>query len=176
MCPTMLDFLRCLISHCLTPGTQFSSQPFFSAFFFSGVTLWCLSIFMCTSLCMEQPSSPSTQMHTIQTNSTCLSGDPSETIQFGLGIFPCILITLCAFPIVPLLHSVIIACLLLCLLHLQIMSNCVYNTPGGSVVKNLPANARDSGLISGSGRYSGVGNVATHSSILARVIPWKGEP
>ena len=30
--------------------------------------------------------------------------------------------------------------------------------PGGTVVKNLPANARDTGLIPGSGRYPGVGN------------------
>ena len=131
---------------------------------------------MCISLCMEQFSTPSTQMHTIQTNSTCPSGDPSESIQFGLGVFPCILITLCAFPIVALLHSIIIACLLLCFLHLQIMSNCIYNIPGGSVVKNLPASAGDSGLIPGSGRYSGGGNVATSSSILARVIPWTEEP
>ena len=30
--------------------------------------------------------------------------------------------------------------------------------PGGSVVKNLPANARDAGLIPGSGRPPGEGN------------------
>ena len=33
--------------------------------------------------------------------------------------------------------------------------------PGGAVVKNLPANAgdtRDTGAITGSGRYTGVGN------------------
>ena len=30
--------------------------------------------------------------------------------------------------------------------------------PGGSVVKNLPADAGDSGLIPGSGRSPGVGN------------------
>ena len=30
--------------------------------------------------------------------------------------------------------------------------------PGGSAVKNPPANARDVGLISGSGRSPGVGN------------------
>ena len=135
MCPTMLDFLRYLTSHCLTPGTQFFSRPFLQLFFRASHSLWCLSIFMCISLCMEQFSTPSTQMHTIQTNSTCPSGDPSETIQFGLGVFPRILITLCAVPIVALLHSVIIACLLLCFLHLPIMSNCIYNIPGGSVVK-----------------------------------------
>ena len=135
MCPTILDFLRYLMSHCLTPGTQFFSRPFLQLFFRASRSLWCLSIFMCISLCMEQFSTPSTQMHTIQTNSTCPSGDPSETIQFGLGVFPRILITLCAVPIVALLHSVIIACLLLCFLHLPIMSNCIYNIPGGSVVK-----------------------------------------
>ena len=30
--------------------------------------------------------------------------------------------------------------------------------PGGTVVKNVPANAEDAGLISGSGRSPGVGN------------------
>ena len=30
--------------------------------------------------------------------------------------------------------------------------------PGGSVIKNLPANARDTGSISGSGRSLGEGN------------------
>ena len=30
--------------------------------------------------------------------------------------------------------------------------------PGGSVVKNLPANARDMGLIPGLGRFPGEGN------------------
>ena len=30
--------------------------------------------------------------------------------------------------------------------------------PGGSVVKNLPANAGDTGLVPGSGRSPGVGN------------------
>jgi len=30
--------------------------------------------------------------------------------------------------------------------------------PGGAVVKNLPANVGDTGLISGSGRYLGGGN------------------
>ena len=37
---------------------------------------------------------------------------------------------------------------------------------GGSVVKNLPANAGDMGLIPGSGRSPGEGN-GTHSNILA---------
>ena len=47
--------------------------------------------------------------------------------------------------------------------------------PGGSVVKNLPVNAGDAGLIPGSGRARGEGN-ATHSSILDWEIPWTEEP
>ena len=47
--------------------------------------------------------------------------------------------------------------------------------PGGSVVKNLPANAGEAGLIPGLGRSPGEGN-ATHSSILAWEIPWTEEP
>ena len=46
--------------------------------------------------------------------------------------------------------------------------------PGGSVIKNLPANAGDMGdaaLIPSSGRSSGEGNII-HSSILAWRIPW----
>ena len=35
---------------------------------------------------------------------------------------------------------------------------CVQGIPGGSVVKNLPANAGDKGLIPGSGRSPGEGN------------------
>ena len=42
--------------------------------------------------------------------------------------------------------------------------------PGGSVVKNLPASAGDTGSIPGSGRRSGEGN-GSHSSILAWEIP-----
>ena len=30
--------------------------------------------------------------------------------------------------------------------------------PGGTVVKNLPANAREAGSIPGSGRFPGIGN------------------
>ena len=48
--------------------------------------------------------------------------------------------------------------------------------PGGSVVKNSPANAGDVGLISGSGRSPGVGNGNPLSSILAWMIPWTEEP
>ena len=47
--------------------------------------------------------------------------------------------------------------------------------PGGSVVKNLPANAGDKGLIPGTGRSPGEGNGA-HSSILAWKIPQTEEP
>ena len=59
--------------------------------------------------------------------------------------------------------------------------NCVYVCvggwcfPGGSVVKNLPANAKDTGLIPGS-ETSLEKSMATHSSILAWEIPWTGEP
>ena len=44
--------------------------------------------------------------------------------------------------------------------------------PGGSGVKNLPANA---GAIPGSGRSPGEGN-DNHSSILLGRIPWTEEP
>ena len=50
--------------------------------------------------------------------------------------------------------------------------------PGGSVVKNLPANtsdARDMGLILGSEDPLGE-EMATHFSILAWRIPWTQEP
>ena len=45
--------------------------------------------------------------------------------------------------------------------------------PGGSVVKNLPANARDNrmGLILGSGRSPGEGN-GYPLQVLAWEIPW----
>ena len=45
-------------------------------------------------------------------------------------------------------------------------------------MKNLPANAGDLGLISGSVRSPGIGNdkMATHSSILAWEIPGTEEP
>ena len=49
--------------------------------------------------------------------------------------------------------------------------------PGGSVVKNLPANAGDSGdifSIPGPERSPVIGN-GTHSSILAWEIPWTEE-
>ena len=43
------------------------------------------------------------------------------------------------------------------------------------MVKNPPVNARDSGLIPGSGRCLGGGN-SNHSSILAWEIPWTEDP
>ena len=46
--------------------------------------------------------------------------------------------------------------------------------PGGSVVKNPPANGGDEGSIPRSGRSPGEGN-ATHSSILAWRSPWTEE-
>ena len=48
------------------------------------------------------------------------------------------------------------------------------DTPG-SVVKNPPANAKDTGSIPGSGRHREK-EMATHSSILAWEIPWTKEP
>ena len=47
--------------------------------------------------------------------------------------------------------------------------------PGGSAVKNLPANAGDMGSIPGSGR-SPVEENGNQSSILAWEIPWTEEP
>ena len=47
--------------------------------------------------------------------------------------------------------------------------------PSGSVVKNLPINAGDLGLIPGLGRSPGE-EMATHSSVLAWEIPWTEEP
>ena len=47
-------------------------------------------------------------------------------------------------------------------MHIHIMKS----FPGGSGVKNLPANTGDVGSIPSSGRIPGGGN-ATHSSILA---------
>ena len=47
--------------------------------------------------------------------------------------------------------------------------------PGGSNGKELACNVGDLSSIPGSGRSLGVG-MATHSSILARSIPWNKEP
>ena len=50
---------------------------------------------------------------------------------------------------------------------------CIWDFPGGSVVRNLPANAGDAGLIPGSGMEK---EITTHSSILPWKIPWTEEP
>ena len=47
--------------------------------------------------------------------------------------------------------------------------------PGGSVVKNLPANAGDMGLVPGLGDPL-EGEMVIHASILIRKIPWADEP
>ena len=47
--------------------------------------------------------------------------------------------------------------------------------PGGSVVKNPPANAGDTGSIPGSGRPLAK-ETAAHSRILAWRVPWTEEP
>ena len=67
-----------------------------------------------------------------------------------------------------------------CFGEMQILSNKLIITsrlgfPGGSVVKNLPANAEDAGLIPGTGR-SLRGGMSPHSSILACAIPWAEDP
>ena len=49
------------------------------------------------------------------------------------------------------------------------------NIPGGSDGKESAYNIGDLGLILGLGR-SLKNEMATHSSILARKIPWTGEP
>ena len=48
--------------------------------------------------------------------------------------------------------------------------------PGGSVVKNPPANAGDTGSILGPEENSLEKKMATHSIILAWEIPWTEEP
>ena len=57
-------------------------------------------------------------------------------------------------------------------------TNVLQGFPGDAVVKNLPANAGDTGdegLIPGS-EDSRKKEMATHSSILAWKIPWTEEP
>ena len=56
-------------------------------------------------------------------------------------------------------------CLLLYLFNL-LSSKCILGFPGDSMVKNLPANARDVGLIPWLGKSPGE-EMETHSSILA---------
>ena len=57
----------------------------------------------------------------------------------------------------------VLVCLVMC-----------FGFPGGSVVKNPPADTGDMDLIPGLGR-SPEKETATHSSILAWEIPWKQE-
>ena len=53
---------------------------------------------------------------------------------------------------------------------------CIYVCfPAGIVVKNMPANAEDTGSVPESGR-SPAKERLTHSSILAWRIPWTEEP
>ena len=62
-------------------------------------------------------------------------------------------------------------CVYVCVcIYIYIYTHTIHTHPGGLVVKNLPANAGDAGLIPGSGRYPG-GEMATHSNILAWKIP-----
>ena len=54
-----------------------------------------------------------------------------------------------------------------------------YISPGflvGSVVKNLPPSAGNMGSVPGLRRSPPEEEIAIHSSILAWVIPWIGEP
>ena len=55
--------------------------------------------------------------------------------------------------------------------HLYICFKYIQDFPGGSVVKNLPANAGDRGFISEEGLLEK--EMATYSSILAWEIPWQ---
>ena len=49
--------------------------------------------------------------------------------------------------------------------------------PGGSVIKNLPANAGDKTWVQSLGQEDPLKEgMATHSSILVRKIPWMEEP
>ena len=61
------------------------------------------------------------------------------------------------------------------LVFVFLMCNCFTGFPGGSVVKNLPADEGDTGLIPGPGSSPGE-EMATHSRILAWEIPWTEEP
>ena len=65
--------------------------------------------------------------------------------------------------------------------HVQIFCDPVDCSPGfpsGSVVKNMTANAGDSGDVSLISRWEDLlqKEMATHSSVLAWKIPWTGEP
>ena len=60
----------------------------------------------------------------------------------------------------------------MCIVHIYVRA---YGFSGGSVVKNPPANAGDSGSIPGSGDPLEK-EMATHFSILAWEIPWTEAP
>ena len=52
---------------------------------------------------------------------------------------------------------------------------CIQGFPGGSVIKNLPANAGDTGSIPGLGRSPGTGN-GNPIQYSYLEIPWTEEP
>ena len=56
-----------------------------------------------------------------------------------------------------------------------IVPGLIFGFLGGSVAKNLPANAGDIGSLLGFRRSPG-GGTAIHSNILAWEIPWRKEP
>ena len=56
----------------------------------------------------------------------------------------------------------------------MVSGNYTMGFPGGSAVKNPPANAGDASSIPGSGILEK--EMATHSGILAWEIPWTEEP
>ena len=60
-------------------------------------------------------------------------------------------------------------------MHLGDSSPNLIGAAGGTVVKNLPANAGDVGSIPWLGKSPGEGH-ATHSGILAWKIPWTEDP
>ena len=57
-------------------------------------------------------------------------------------------------------------------LKIDISRRCYWGFPGGTAVKNLPVNARDTREV---GSILGE-EMATHSHILAWEIPWTEEP
>ena len=78
---------------------------------------------------------------------------------------------------IPLSQNMLIFYEKLCIytnIHLDSIAD-ISGFPGGSVVKNPPANTRDASLIPGSGRFPGKG-MATYSRILGWKIPWREEP
>ena len=55
------------------------------------------------------------------------------------------------------------------------MKTCILITLGGTMAKNLPANARDASSIPGSGDALEE-EMATYPSILTWKIPWREDP